>query len=115
MSESVQSPLDALTPPVEQGQCFSHSSELPIPAEDVLATLNFAGVNFELGPWVQMSAPASWASQGITAWPTKLTLSPALGDSLMDVLADVQAGSATDCSGLRQYLPEPPLGKARWD
>lgn len=51
----------------------------------------------------------------ITAWPTKLTLSPALGDSLMDVLADVQAGSATDCSGLRQYLPEPPLGKARWD
>ena len=51
----------------------------------------------------------------ITAWPTKLTLSPAPGDSLMDVLADVQAGSATDCSGLRQYLPEPPLGKARWD
>lgn len=70
MSESVKSPLDALTPPADPGQNFSDSSELPVPAEDVLATLNFAGVNFELGPWVQMSAPASWAGQGITTWPT---------------------------------------------
>lgn len=69
MNESTQSPLDTLTPPAEQGQYFSRSSTLAIPAEDFLAALNFAGVNFELGPWVQMSAPADWVSQGITAWP----------------------------------------------
>jgi hypothetical protein len=69
MNEPAQSPLDALSPPADQGQYFSHSSTLPIPAAELLATLNFAGVNYELGPWVQMSAPPSWASQSITAWP----------------------------------------------
>lgn len=51
----------------------------------------------------------------IAAWPTKLTLTPALADSLIDQLAAVKAGPATDCSDLRQYLPEPPMGIARWD
>jgi glycerol-3-phosphate dehydrogenase len=51
----------------------------------------------------------------ITVWPTKLTLSPALADSLVDQLAGMKAGPATDSSGLRQFLPEPPMGVARWD
>lgn len=53
---------------------FSYSSDLPVPAEDILATLTMSGVNAELSPLVRMTAPELFSVQSILEWPEKKRL-----------------------------------------
>lgn len=56
------------------GSRFSRSSELPVAAEDVLATITLRGVNAELWPLVKMTASAQWANVPLAQWPEKQQL-----------------------------------------
>jgi len=51
----------------------------------------------------------------ITAWPTKFTLTPALGDSLMEHLVHLEPEAESDTGSLRRFFAQPPMGVARWD
>lgn len=53
---------------------FSRSSDLPVAADVVLATLTLDGVNAELRPLVRMTAPAHWAGLSLHDWPERQTL-----------------------------------------
>lgn len=53
---------------------FSFSSDLPIPAEQLLATLTMAGVNAELNPLARMTAPESFSTRNILDWPEQQRL-----------------------------------------
>jgi hypothetical protein len=53
---------------------FTVTSELQIGADELLATLNMAGVNEELAPFVRMTAPPGWADRAIEAWPERTVL-----------------------------------------
>jgi hypothetical protein len=53
---------------------FTFSSKLPVPAEQVLATLNMVGVNAELYPLVKMTAPNCFAECSILGWPQRQQL-----------------------------------------
>ena len=48
---------------------FTVSSDLPIPAEQFSRNLDMAGVNYELGPLVKMTAPEEWKGRAILEWP----------------------------------------------
>lgn len=51
---------------------FELEVSLPVDANalsEALLTMN--GVNFELGPWLRMSAPAEWGTKPIYEWPTQ--------------------------------------------
>ncbi len=51
----------------------------------------------------------------IAAWPTKLTLTPALGDILVEQLNGITKSADSDTLRMRELFPQPPLGQARWD
>lgn len=53
---------------------FSRSSNLPVAAEVVLATLTLSGVNAELRPLVRMTAPADYARRPLREWPERQPL-----------------------------------------
>lgn len=53
---------------------FSCSSELPVSADEFLATLSMEGVNAELSPLVRMTAPEAFSARGILEWPVKRQL-----------------------------------------
>ncbi|MEZ5501861.1 MAG: hypothetical protein R3E50_04085 [Halioglobus sp.] len=50
---------------------LTFSSDLPVPAEEILATLTMEGVNAELSPLVRMTAPVDFAGRSILLWPQK--------------------------------------------
>ena len=55
-------------------------------------------------------------SQVIAAWPTKLTLTPALADMLVEQLrGDGLVTAASGCAALRQQLAAPAMASPRWD
>ncbi|GAA3966087.1 hypothetical protein [Allohahella marinimesophila] len=53
---------------------FTVTSELQVGADELLATLNMAGVNEEIAPFLKMTAPAGWATRPIEAWPERTSL-----------------------------------------
>jgi ligand-binding SRPBCC domain-containing protein len=53
---------------------FSQSSDVSVAVEDVLATITLSGVNAELWPLVQMTAPSQWANTPLAQWPEKQEL-----------------------------------------
>ena len=53
---------------------FTCSSELPVSADQFLATLSMEGVNAELSPLVRMTAPEAFSARGILEWPVKRQL-----------------------------------------
>ncbi len=49
---------------------LTKTSDLPVPPEAVLSTLDMEGVNDELAPFVQMTAPDPWNHMPIAEWRT---------------------------------------------
>ncbi len=50
------------------------SSELPITPDAFWAAQSLATVNYELGPWIHMTAPKSWQAVRLSTWQGQQTL-----------------------------------------
>ena len=50
----------------------------------------------------------------IAAWPTKLTLSPALADMIVEQLHGLPKTESSNTTEMRNLFPQPPIGQARW-
>lgn len=54
---------------------FELETYLPVCPTDLISfTFNMAGVNYELGPLLKMSAPDMWESKALNLWPTNQDL-----------------------------------------
>ncbi|MDX1736147.1 MAG: hypothetical protein R3228_17355 [Halioglobus sp.] len=53
---------------------IARSSELPVPAQDLLPRLDMPGVNAEMWPLLVMTAPPEWRARPIVSWPAGGTL-----------------------------------------
>ena len=49
-------------------QTISFSSDLPVKADEILATLTMHGVNTELRPLIRMTAPQAYSERSILDW-----------------------------------------------
>lgn len=51
----------------------------------------------------------------IAAWPTKLTLTPALADMVIEQLSQITKSADSNTQEMRELFPQPPTGQARWE
>jgi hypothetical protein len=67
--------IQALAEMKEYMPSFEMEIQLPVNSSELAHdTLNMSGVNYELGPFLKMSAPDIWQSKSITEWPTNQNL-----------------------------------------